>query len=56
MNLYRVWYIDRRGDKDYDMVRAASRQEAWESLHKWGNPIHNSWVNDVEIDGKRIEA
>lgn len=55
MNLYRVWYIDRRGDKDYDMVRAPSRQEAWEQVHKWDKRIHNSWVDDVEIDGRSVE-
>lgn len=56
MNLYRVWFIDKRGDKDYDLIAAKSRQEAWEQIHKRGTPVHNSWVDDVEIDGKKVEA
>ena len=54
MNLYRVWFIDKRGDKDYDLIAANSRQEAWEKVHRWGTPVHDSWVEDVEIDGKKV--
>lgn len=54
MNTYRVWFIDRRGDKDYDLVEAPSRQAAWEKVHKWNEPIHEAWVDDVEIDGRKV--
>jgi hypothetical protein len=52
-NTYRVWYLDRRGDKDYDLVTAPSREEAWWTIHDRRRPIFEAWVDDVEVpDGK----
>jgi hypothetical protein len=48
-NTYRVWYLDPRGNKDYDLVCAESREEAWAKVHGHNQKIHNSWVDDVEI-------
>lgn len=54
MNTYRVWYIDRHRNKDYDLVEARSREEAWARVHGHNQKIHNAWVDDVEIDGRKV--
>jgi hypothetical protein len=56
MNTYRVWFLDRRGNKDYDLVMASSREEAWWKVHDPRRPVFEAWVDDVEIDGRKMEG
>jgi len=44
---YAVWYFDRHGDKDYDLVWAPTAREAFYRVHRRSEPFHATWVDEV---------